>query len=51
MTRRLKDLDELVRKMLQTVVDDPNEASRMRKFMSYYLPTTLKLLQLSLIHI
>ena len=44
MTRRLKDLDELVRKMLQTVVDDPNEASRMRKFMSYYLPTTLKLL-------
>lgn len=23
MTRRLKDLDELVRKMLQTVVDDP----------------------------
>ncbi len=28
MTRRLKDLDELVRKMLQTVVDDPNEASR-----------------------
>ena len=43
--RRLKDLDELVRKMLQTVVDDPNEASRMRKFMSYYLPTTLKLLQ------
>ena len=45
MTRRLKDLDELVRKMLQTVVDDPNEASRMRKFMSYYLPTTLKLLQ------
>lgn len=45
MTRRLKDLDELVRKMLQTVVDDPNEVSRLRKFMSYYLPTTLKLLQ------
>ena len=45
MTRRLKDLDELVRKMLQTVVDDPNEVSRLRKFMGYYLPTTLKLLQ------
>ena len=36
MTRRLKDLDELVRKMLQTVVDDPNEASRMRKFLQSY---------------
>lgn len=45
MTRRLKDLDEIVRKMLQTVVDDPSDAPRMRKFMSYYLPTTLKLLQ------
>lgn len=45
MTRRLKDLDEIVRKMLQTVVEDPSDAPRMRKFMSYYLPTTLKLLQ------
>ncbi len=45
MTRRLKELDELVRKMLQTVVEHPDETSRLRKFISYYLPTTLKLLQ------
>lgn len=45
MTVRLKKLDETVRKMLQTVVDDPNDASRMRKFLSYYLPTALRLLQ------
>lgn len=45
MTRRLQSIDDLVRRMLQAVADDPDKAGRMRKFMNYYLPTIVKLLQ------
>ncbi len=45
MTRRLTEIESLGMKMLQTVADDPDKAGRLRKYINYYLPTTLKLLQ------
>lgn len=44
-TRRINELNEKCSKMLNLVLEDPDKANRMRKFMNYYLPTTLKLLQ------
>ncbi len=42
-----KQMDELSRKCVQifrTVAEKPGKATQIRKFMNYYLPTTLKML-------
>lgn len=44
-TRRLDELHEKCTKMLNQVLADADKATRMRKFMNYYLPTTLDLLR------
>lgn len=44
-TRRLDELHEKCTKMLNQVLADADKAPRMRKFMNYYLPTTLDLLR------
>ena len=37
-------LSQVSEKIFQAVLDDPDKLSQIRKFMDYYLPTTLKLL-------
>lgn len=44
-TRRINDLRENLDKVLRNVIEEPEEARYLRKMNSYYLPTTLKLLQ------
>lgn len=44
-TRRINDLRENLDKVLRNVIEEPDEARYLRKINSYYLPTTLKLLQ------
>lgn len=44
-TRRINDLRENLDKTLRNIIEEPDEARYLRKMNSYYLPTTLKLLQ------
>lgn len=43
--RRLTELKANVHKLLQKVIDDPDNAAHLRRINAYYLPTTIKLLQ------
>ena len=43
-SRQIDHLEETTRKIIAQVVAEPGKLSQIRKFMSYYLPTTLKLL-------
>lgn len=44
MTQKLNQLEAIVRRIFDNVRKDPDSASDLRKFLSYYLPTTQKLL-------
>lgn len=44
-TRRINATRESLDKVLRHIIDDPDKAHRIRKMNSYYLPTTIKLLQ------
>lgn len=44
-SRRINDLRENLDKVLRNIIEEPDEARHLRKMNSYYLPTTLKLLQ------
>lgn len=44
-TRRIDELRENLDKALRNVIEEPDEARYLRKMNSYFLPTTLKLLQ------
>ena len=44
-TRRINDLRGNLDKVLRNIIEEPDEARYLRKMNSYYLPTTLKLLQ------
>lgn len=41
---QIDDLEETTRKIIDHVVEHPEKLPQIRKFMSYYLPTTLKVL-------
>ncbi|MEG2119755.1 MAG: 5-bromo-4-chloroindolyl phosphate hydrolysis family protein, partial [Pseudoflavonifractor sp.] len=41
---QIDHLELTTRKIIQVVVENPKKLSQIRKFLSYYLPTTLKLL-------
>ena len=41
---QIDHLEEVTRKIIDHVVDQPKKLPQIRKFMSYYLPTTLKIL-------
>ncbi len=44
LSNQIFQLEDVTGKIFQTVIDQPNKAPQIRKFMSYYLPTTLKML-------
>lgn len=44
-TRRINEIRENLDKVLRQIIDDPDKAHRIRKMNSYYLPTSLKLLE------
>lgn len=43
-TRKLYSIEHLCIQIFRTVSENPDKASRIRKFMNYYLPTTVKML-------
>ena len=45
LTRKLDELETLCGKVFQSVYEKPAKASQIRKFMDYYLPTTLKMVK------
>ena len=45
LTRRFNQIEDKCVQILQTVAEKPGKASSVRKFMNYYLPTTLKMAQ------
>lgn len=44
-TRRLNNISDVMTKLLQRVIDSPENATHIRRLITYYLPTTVKLLQ------
>ena len=44
LSRQIDHLEETTRKIIAQVVESPEKLPQIRKFMNYYLPTTLKLL-------
>ena len=44
MRRRINELMRISDKIVQDAVDDPSDVPQIRKFLDYYLPTTIKLL-------
>ncbi|MCQ2558250.1 MAG: 5-bromo-4-chloroindolyl phosphate hydrolysis family protein [Oscillospiraceae bacterium] len=45
MTRKIYRLEDITRKIFLTVEESPEKRSKISRFLSYYLPTTLKLLE------
>ena len=44
LTRQIDEMEEVTSKIFDHVLEHPEKLSKIRKFMNYYLPTTLKLL-------
>ena len=42
--RKVKELMEVSDKIIQDAIDDPSDVPQIKKFLDYYLPTTIKLL-------
>ena len=42
---KIDQLEDIARRIFSTVADKPEKAPQIRRFMDYYLPTTLKMLQ------
>ncbi|MBR6027638.1 MAG: 5-bromo-4-chloroindolyl phosphate hydrolysis family protein [Clostridia bacterium] len=45
LTRRINEIEDKCTRILETIAEKPGKASSVRKFMNYYLPTTLKMVQ------
>lgn len=45
LSRQMDDLERLCGQIFKTVADRPRKAPQIRRFMDYYLPTTLKMLR------
>ena len=44
-SEKLRRLEDLMKEIFERVADHPEQQKKMHKFMSYYLPTTLKLVE------
>lgn len=44
-SRRIDELEDLTNRIFESVQRDPSKLPQIRRFMNYYLPTTLKLLE------
>lgn len=44
LTRQINEIDATAREIFRTVAEQPGKAPQIRRFMDYYLPTTLKML-------
>jgi len=42
--RKIRDIMEVSDKIIEDAIDDPSDVPQIKKFLDYYLPTTLKLL-------
>lgn len=45
LSRQMDELESISNKIFRTVIEKPEKAPQIRRFMDYYLPTTLKMLQ------
>ena len=45
LSRRIDELEDLTNRIFQSVQRNPSKLPQIRRFMNYYLPTTLKLLE------
>jgi len=45
LSRRIDELEDLTNRIFESVQRDPSKLPQIRRFMNYYLPTTLKLLE------
>lgn len=45
LSAQMDQLDDVANRIFRTVADQPGKAPQIRRFMDYYLPTTLKMLQ------
>lgn len=45
LSRQIDELESVSNKIFRTVIENPQKAPQIRRFMDYYLPTTLKMLQ------
>ena len=45
LTRKMYELEDKCTQIFRTVAEKPDQAYQIRKFMNYYLPTTLKMLE------
>ena len=45
LTGKISQLEDVTNRIVRAVADQPEKASQVRRFLNYYLPTTLKLLQ------
>ena len=45
LSARMDQLDDVADRIFRTVAEQPGKAPQIRRFMDYYLPTTLKMLQ------
>jgi 5-bromo-4-chloroindolyl phosphate hydrolysis protein len=44
LSSQIVELEKIAGRIFQTVIDQPGKAPQIRRFMDYYLPTTLKML-------
>ncbi|NLC33581.1 MAG: hypothetical protein GX781_09850, partial [Clostridiales bacterium] len=45
LSRQIDELESISNKIFRTEIEKPGKAPQIRRFMDYYLPTTLKMLQ------
>ena len=45
LSRQMDQLDDIANRIFRTVAEKPQKAPQIRRFMDYYLPTTLKMLE------
>ncbi len=45
LSRQMDELESISNKIFRTVIEQPDKAPQIRRFMDYYLPTTLKMLR------
>ena len=45
LSRKMEQLDDVANRIFRVVAEQPQKASQINRFMDYYLPTTLKMLQ------
>ena len=45
LSRQIDEMESITNKIFRTVIEQPDKAPQIRRFMDYYLPTTLKMLR------